>query len=116
MRYYFRSGHFRPKPRTKQRSVPPRHMTKSYIQDFNMISQHYRYKDTTSHTSGIQVPEYNTTAEDTCLSTDYKQCLVAKVKHTEPTSHGSRLSSRGPLASRRRVFAKASRRRIVEIH
>src|SRR3954467_9692583 len=39
----------------------------------------------TSHTSGIQVPEYNTTAEDTCLSTDYKQCLAAKVKHTEPT-------------------------------
>src|SRR4051812_45419501 len=27
----------------------------------NMISQHYRYKDTTSHTSGIQLPqiEYN---------------------------------------------------------
>src|SRR3954470_14586444 len=70
----------------------------------------------TSHTIGIQVPEYNTTDEDTCLSTDYKQCLVAKVKHTEPTSHGSRLSSRGPLASRRRVFAKASKRRIVELH
>src|SRR4051812_27602978 len=70
----------------------------------------------TSHTIGIQVPEYNTTAEDTCLSTDYKQCLVAKVKNTKPTSHGSRLSARGPIASRRRVFAKASRRRIVELH
>src|SRR3954465_463227 len=23
----------------------------------NMISQHYRYKDTTSHTSGIQLPQ-----------------------------------------------------------
>src|SRR3954465_12283551 len=101
MRYCFRSGRRRPNPRTKHISVPPRHMTKSYIPDFNMISHHYRYKDTTSHTSGIQVPEYNTTAEDTCLSTDYKQCLVAKVKHTEPTSHGSRLSARGPLASRR---------------
>src|SRR4051812_26735124 len=39
----------------------------------------------TSHTIGIQLPEYITTAEDTCLSTDYKQCLVAKVKHTKPT-------------------------------
>ena len=51
-----------------------------------MISQHYKYKDTTSHTIRIQVLEYNTTAEDTCLGTDYKQCLVAKVKHTKPTS------------------------------
>src|SRR3954468_1119520 len=86
MRYCFRFGRCRPNPRTKHISVPPRHMTKSYIPDFNMVSHHYRYKDTTSHTSGIQVPEYNTTAEDTCLSTDYKQCLAAKVKHTEPTS------------------------------
>src|SRR3954464_11212532 len=84
MRYYFRSGRFRPNPRTKHISVPPRHMTKSYIPDFNMISQHYRYKDTTSHTIGIQLLDYNATAEDTCLSTDYK-CLMAKVKHTKPT-------------------------------
>src|SRR4051812_13896826 len=47
MRYCFRSGRFRPNPRTKHISVPPRHMTKSNIPDFNMISQHYRYKDTT---------------------------------------------------------------------
>src|SRR3954465_4369780 len=46
MRYYFRSGCFRPNPGTKHISVPPRHMTKSYIPNFNMISQHYRYKDT----------------------------------------------------------------------
>src|SRR4051812_8209135 len=39
----------------------------------------------TSHTIGIQVPEYNTSAADTFLGTDYKQCLAAKVKHTEPT-------------------------------
>src|SRR4051812_24592668 len=111
MRYCFRSGRCRPNPRTKHISVPPRHMTKSYIPDFNMISQHYRYKVTTSHTSGIQVPEYNTTAEDTCLSTDYKQCLVAKVKHTEPTSTRVQDLLREPLASRRRVFAKAPRRK-----
>src|SRR3954469_4682428 len=86
MRYCFRFERFRPNPRTKHISVPPRHMTKSCIPDFNMISQHYRYKDTPSHTIGIQVPEYNTTAEDTCLNTDYNQCLAAKVKHTEPTS------------------------------
>src|SRR4051812_22017384 len=115
MRYCFRSGRFRPNPRTKHISVPPRHMTKSYIPDFNMISQLYRYKDTTSHTNGIQVPEYNTTAKDTCLSTDYKQCLVAKVKHTEPMSRVQALRQ-GPLASRRRVLAKASRRRTVELH
>src|SRR3954471_14881977 len=86
MRYYSRSRCFHPDPGTKHISVPPRHMTKSYIPDFNMISQHYRYKDTTSRTNGIQVPEYNTRAEDTCLSTDYNRCPVAKVKHTKPTS------------------------------
>ena len=64
MRYCFRSGRFRPNPRTKHISVPPRHMTKSYILDFNMISQLYSYKDTTSHTIGIQLSEYITTAED----------------------------------------------------
>ena len=62
-----------------------------------MISQHYKYKDTTSLTIGIQVPEYNTSAEDTCLSTYYNKCLMAKVKHTKPTyPHGSRLSARDP--------------------
>src|SRR4051812_1811968 len=116
MRYYFRSGRFRPNPRTKHISVPPRHMTKSYIPDFNMISQHYRYKDTTYHTNDIQVHEYITTAEDTCLGTDYKQCLVAKGKHTMPTFSWVQALRREPLASRRRVFAKAPRRRIVELH
>src|SRR3954468_21905223 len=116
MRYCFRSGRFRPNPRTKHISVPPRHMTTSYIPDFNMISQHNRYKDTTSHTNVIQVLEYITTAEGTRLSTEYKQCLVAKVKHTEPTSTWVQALRREPLASRRRVFAKASRRGVVELH
>src|SRR3954467_843439 len=80
MRYCFGSVRFRPNPRTKHISVPPRHMTKSYIPDFNMISQHYRYKDTTSHTIGIQVPEYITTAEDIGLGTDYKQMPSGKGK------------------------------------
>src|SRR3954471_3098937 len=92
MRYCFRSGHFRPNPRSKNISVPLRHMTKSYIPDFNMISQHYNYKDTTSHTIGIQVPEYSTTAEDICLSTYYNQMTSGKSKthhahvHTGPGS------------------------------
>src|SRR4051812_2398563 len=38
MRYYFRFGRFRPNPRTKHISDPPRHMTKSYVSYFNMIS------------------------------------------------------------------------------
>src|SRR3954467_11069912 len=101
MRYCFRSGHFRPNPRSKHISVPPRHMTKSCIPDFNMISQHYNYKDTTSHTIGIQVPEYITSAEDTCLSTHYNQCLVGKGKHTMPTSTRVQALRREPLASRR---------------
>src|SRR3954466_8045597 len=113
MRYCFRSGRFRPNPRTKHISVPPRHMTKSYIPDFNMISQHYRYKDTTSHTIGIQLREYITSAEGTCLSTDYNQCLMAKVKHTMPTSTWVQALRRGPVASRCRIFTMASRRRIV---
>src|SRR3954463_6686823 len=75
MRYYFRSGRFCPNPRTKHISDPPRHTTKPYVPDFTMISQHYNYKGTTSYTIGIQVPEYNTSTEDTCLGTDYNQCL-----------------------------------------
>src|SRR3954469_21060645 len=92
MRYCFRSGRFRPNPRTKNISVPPRHMMKSYIPDFNMVSQHYRYKDTTSHTIGIQLPEYITSAEGTCMSTDYNQVPNGKGKthhshvHTGPGS------------------------------
>src|SRR4051812_36647826 len=116
MRYCFRSGRCRPDPRKKHISIPPRHMTKSYITDFNMISQNYRYKDTISHTVGIQVPEYNIIAEDTCLGTDYNKCLMAKVKHTKPTSTRVQALRRGPLASRRRVFPKASKKRIVELH
>src|SRR3954471_2606109 len=104
MRYCFRFGSFRPNPRTKHISVPPRHMTTSYILDFNMVSQHYRYKGTTSHTIGIQFPEYITSAEDTCLSTDYNKCLVAKVKHTMPTSTWVQSLRRGPLDSHHRVF------------
>src|SRR3954470_1968681 len=34
----------------------------------------------TSHTIGIQVPEYNTSVEDTCLSTDYNQVPIGKSK------------------------------------
>src|SRR4051812_19174309 len=92
MWYCFRSGRFRPKSRMKHISVPPQHMTKSYIPDFNMISQHYRYKDTTSHTIGIQLPEYITIAEDTCLGTDCNQMPSGKGKthhfrnHTDPGS------------------------------
>src|SRR3954467_5435996 len=97
MRYCFRSGRFRPNPRTKHISVPPRHMTKSYIPDFNMISQHYRYKDTTFDTIGIQVPGYNTSAEDTCLSTDYKQMPIGNRLNTpSPCPHASRLSTGDP--------------------
>src|SRR3954469_3524672 len=87
MRYCFRSGRFRPNPRTKHISVPLRHMTKSYISDFNMISQHYRYKDTTSHTTGIQVPEYITTAEGTCVSTDYSQMPNGRGKSHQAHVH-----------------------------
>src|SRR3954471_4756368 len=103
MRYCFRSGRCRPNPRTKHISVPRRHMTKSYIPDFNMISQHYRYKDTTSHTNDIQVPKYITTGEDTCLGTNYNQCLTTKVKHTKPTSTRVQALRWGPLASLHRV-------------
>src|SRR3954471_3944768 len=87
MRYCFRSRRFRPDPSTKHISVPPRHMTKSYITDFNVISQHYRYKDTTSHTIGIQLPEYNATAEDIRLSTGYNQMPSGKGKTHHSRNH-----------------------------
>src|SRR3954471_12686675 len=57
MQYCSRSRCFHPDPGTKHISVPPRHMTKPYARISNMISQHYRYKDTTSHTIGIQLPQ-----------------------------------------------------------
>ena len=44
------------------------------------ITAYYRYKDTTSHTRGIQVPEHNTSARGTCLSTDYNQMPSGKSK------------------------------------
>src|SRR3954465_8790231 len=86
MRYCFRSRRFRPNPRTKHISVPPRHMTNSYIPDFNMISQHYRYKDTHLIQSAYKCLKYNTTTEVTCLSTDYKRMSNGKGKTHKPTS------------------------------
>src|SRR3954468_20082424 len=64
----------------------------------------------TSHTNVIQVPEYNTTAEDTRLNTYYKQVPNGKSKTHQ--AHVTRVQAlrRGPLASRRRVFARASTR------
>ena len=67
-------------------------MMKPYVSDFNMISQHYSYWDTTSHAIGIQLPEYITSAEGTCLNTDYTQMPGGKGKthhahvHTGPGS------------------------------
>src|SRR3954469_21581885 len=116
MRYCFRSGHFRPNPRTKHISVPPRHMTKSYIPDFNMISQHYRYKvqhliqSTYKCLNTINQRKIHVWVQTTI------RCLSAKVKHTMPTSTRVQALRRGPLDSRRRVFVKASRREIVELH
>src|SRR3954466_1058481 len=57
MRYCFRSGRFRPNPRTKHISVPPRHMTKPYAPDFQHDITTLQIQDTTSHTSGIQLPQ-----------------------------------------------------------
>src|SRR4051812_10062232 len=96
MRYSFRFGRFRLNPRTKHISVPPRHMTKSYIPDFNMTSQHYRYKDTTSHTIGIQLPEYNTSAEDIRLSTGYRQMPSGKSKTHHPVTTRVQAPRRDP--------------------
>src|SRR3954469_25773287 len=57
MRYCFRSGRFRPNPRTKHISVPPRHMTKPYAPDFQQDITTLQIQDTTSHTIGIQSPQ-----------------------------------------------------------
>src|SRR4051794_14386941 len=84
MRYCFRSGRFRPNPRTKHISVPPRHMTKPYAPDFQHDITTLQIQDTTSHTIGIQLPKINTTAEDKCLSTDYNQMPIGKEKNIDP--------------------------------
>ena len=52
-----------------------------------MISQHYNYMDTTSHTIVIQLPKYNTTADDICLSIDYKQMSSGTEKNIDPHNH-----------------------------
>src|SRR3954469_25958599 len=116
MRYCFRSGRFRPDPRTKHISIPPRHMTKSYIPDFNMISQHYRLKGYNisykRHTSAwIQ---YNSGR----YMSEYRLQAVPSGKGKTHRAHVTRVQAlrRQPLASRRRVFAKASRTRVVELH
>src|ERR1041384_2563677 len=86
-------------------------MTKPYVSDFYMISQHYSYKDTTSHTNGIQLPEYVTIAEDTCLGTYYNQMPIGKGKthhahvHTGPGS---------PPGAAKLVVVESSRWRLEE--
>src|SRR3954465_4829300 len=84
MWYCSRSRRFHPDPWTKHISVPLRHMTSHMPRISNMISQHYRYKDTTSHTIVIQLPYYNKTTEDTCLSIDYNQMPSGKEKTPIP--------------------------------
>src|SRR3954463_4831800 len=84
MRYCFRSGRFRPNPRTEHISVPPRHMTKPYAPDIQQDITTLQIQDTTSHTSGIQLPQLNTTAEDKRLSTDYNQMPIGKEKNIDP--------------------------------
>src|SRR3954462_5025472 len=108
MRYCFRFGRFHQNPRTKHISIPPRHMTKSYIPDFNMISQHYRYKDTTSHTIGIQLPEYNTSAEDIRLSTGYNQMPSVKGKTHHPLTTRVQALREGVQKKSRRASLKSN--------
>src|SRR3954465_3238390 len=48
---------------------------------------------TTSHTIGIQLPEYNTSAEGTCLSTDYNQMPNGKGKTHQSNVHTGQASS-----------------------
>src|SRR3954470_22141870 len=111
MRYCFRSGRFHAKPRTMHISVPPRHMMKSYIPDFNMISQHYRYK-----IQHLIQSAYN------CLNTIHQRkihvrvwttikCLVAKVKHTIPVTTRVQALRRDPPNL---VVVETSRRRPEE--
>src|ERR1041385_6168847 len=87
MRYCSRSRCFLTDPRTKHISVPPRHMTKSYASDFQHDITALQIQDKTSNTIGIQLPEYNTTAEDTCLGTDYKKMPTGKEKSIDPHKH-----------------------------
>src|ERR1041385_1068592 len=85
MWYCSRSRRFHPDPGTKHISVPPRHMTNSYAPDFQhdittLQIQGYNisYK---RHTTALNT---NTTAEDTCLGTDYNQMPRGKEKNIDP--------------------------------
>ena len=78
---------------------------------------HYRYKVQYLIQSAYNYLKYNTSAEDIRLGIGYKQMPSGKGKtHHAHTTARVQALRQGPLASRRRVFAKASRRRIVELH
>src|SRR3954451_24946483 len=85
MRYCSRSRCVHPDSGTKHISVPPRHMTKPYAPDFQhdittLQIQEYNI----SYNSAYNCLKYNTTAEDTCLSTDYNQMPRGKEKTSIP--------------------------------
>src|SRR4051812_7332701 len=107
---------FPPEPVDEEHIGPPATYDEVIYPGFQHDITTLQIQGYTSHTIGIQLPEFNTSAEYTCLSTDYKQYLMAKVKHTMPTYTRVQALRRGSLASRRRVFTKTSRRRIVELH
>src|SRR4051812_1866301 len=50
----------------------------------NMISQHYRYRIQHLIQSSYNCLKYNTTAEGTCLSTDYNEMPTGKEKPSIP--------------------------------
>src|SRR4051812_13727693 len=89
MRYCSRSRCFHPNSGTKHISVPPRHMTMPYAPDFQhdittLQIQGYNISYNRHTTALIQ---YNTTAEDTCLSTDYNQMPTGKDKIIDRHNH-----------------------------
>src|SRR3954469_25226705 len=85
MRYCFRSGRFRPNPRTKHISVPPRHMTKPYAPDFQQDITTLQIQGyNISYKQHTTASNKNTTAEDKYLSTDYNQMPSGKEKNIDP--------------------------------
>src|SRR3954470_12372973 len=89
---------FPPEPEDKAHIGPTATYDKVIYPGFQHDITALQIQGTISHTIGIQLSEYITSAEDRCLSIDYNQCLVEKLKHTMPTSTRVLALRRGPLA------------------
>src|SRR3954464_7353809 len=104
MRYYFQIWTLPSKPEDEAHIGPTATYDEVIYPGFQHDITILQIQGYTSHTIGIQLHEYNTSAEGTCLSTNYNQVPNGKGKTHPAHVHPGPGSPPGTLASRRRVF------------